>query len=143
MSTLIFPVNLSQKNGFWRLEKRSDESICFNKSFLLAYSYFNETPLEEEFIDTVFEDYNDSQIFRNELYAILKSSPIDINFSAEVFENRLRNTVNYKKGEFENDYKTGILKLENTANLGIYPQSGSYLMPDYDYWISKNEFEYF
>ena len=140
---LFFPVNLSQKNGFWRIEKRTDESVCFNKSFLLAYSYFNETPLEEAFIESVFEDYNDSQIFRNELYTILKSSPIDINFSADIFENRLRNTVNYKKGEFENHYKAGILKLENTANLGIYPQSGSYLMPDYDYWISKNEFSTF
>lgn len=140
---LFFPVNLSQKNGFWRLEKRTDENVCFNKSFLLAYSFFNETPLQEDFIETVFEDDNDSQVFRNELYAILKSSPVDINFSSELFENKLKNTINYKKNEFESEYKTGVLKLENTANFGIYPQSGSYLMPDYDYWIAKNEFESF
>lgn len=140
---LFFPVDLTQKNGFWRLEKRTDESICFNKSFLLAYSFFNETPLEEEFIDHTFEDFSDSQLFRNELYAKLKASPLDLNFSAELFENKLRDAANHTKQAFENEYKTGILKLDNSANLGIYPQSGSYLMPDYDAWISRNEFESF
>ena len=135
---LFFPVDLVQKDDFWRIEKRSDENICFNKSFLLAYSFFNETPLNEDFIEYSFEENEDSQIFRNELYKLLKTSSLEINYNSELFENKLKYFNPYKKDEFNHEFKTGVLRLENNANLGIYPQSGSYLTPDYDLWINSN-----
>lgn len=134
---LFFPVNLEIKENKWRIVKRSEEQITFNKSFLLAYSYFNQLSFTEDFIEKIFEESDDSQAFRNDLYNQLKISPLELNFNSELFENKLKPFLSYRREEYDAEFKNGIIRLENQAVLGMYPQAGSYLVPDYDSWIES------
>lgn len=129
---IFFPVSIEQKNNAWYLSRRTDVNITLNKSFLLAYAYYNKVKLDEELIETVIDDYDrDDRVFRTQLYELLKESAVEINFNQENFTDELKSFKNYRKDEFDKGEKTGILKMFPEAVLGIFPQSGSYLVPDY------------
>src|SRR5690606_15795859 len=55
---LFFPVSLIQENNGWHLQLRQQAGITFNKSFLLAYAFYNKLALEEEMLDMSFEDFD-------------------------------------------------------------------------------------
>jgi len=129
---IFFPVSLSRDQNGWYLEQRKDVNITFNKTFLLSYAYYNKASLDEELIESVLTDLDrDSTVYRTELYGILKESNLELNFNQENFLDKLLPFVNYKKTDFETDQKNGELKLHPEAVLGIFPQAGSYLVPDY------------
>ena len=139
---IFFPVDLELESNFWYLKLRKDINITFNRSFLLAFSYYNNIPLDENLIDYIFDDIDqDSRIFRTELYQLLKESPVEINFNQENFLDKLNIFSQFKKKEFEETFKTGELKLYPEAVLGIFPQAGSYLVPDYINLINENKFQ--
>ena len=139
---LFFPVTLNEKAGNWTLRLRSEVNITFNKSFILAYSFFNKVPLDEELLETTFNDFSkDSTVFRTELYELLKNSNIEINFNQENFRDVLQPFMDFKRADFETLEKTGQLKLFPEAVLGIFPQAGSYLVPDYLHLIENQGFE--
>lgn len=139
---LFFPVQLMLENGKWSLHTRKDVSITFNKSFLLAYAYYNNIKISDDFLEKVIEDFDtDSTVFRTTLYQELKESPVELNFNQSNFENTLHKFEQYTKKEFENSQNIGELKLFPEAVLGIFPQSGSHLVPDYTYLIEENSFE--
>ncbi len=128
---LFFPVSLVAENNGWYLHLRQQAGITFNKSFLLAYAFYNRVALEEEMFDTNFEDFNpDSTVFRTELYQLLKEK-IEINFNPDNFRDELIPFQSFKKDEFDLKHRNGELKLFPEAVLGIFPQAGSQLVPDY------------
>lgn len=128
---LYFPVSLHQENGHWFLLPRPQAGITFNKSFLLAYSFYNKVRLDEELVDTTFEDFNmDPTVFRTQLYQLLKEK-LEINFNPDNFRDELISFTTYKKSEFEQSHGNGEMKLFPEAVLGIFPQAGSQLVPDY------------
>ena len=45
---LFFPVSIEQEGNVWYLSRRDDVNITLNKTFLLAYSYYNQIPLDED-----------------------------------------------------------------------------------------------
>src|SRR5690606_14800722 len=127
---LFFPVSLVQENNGWYLHLRQQAGITFNKSFLLAYAFYNKVSLEEEMFDTNFEDFNpDSTVFRTQLYQLLKER-IEINFNPDNFRDELTPFHSFKKDEFDMKHRNGELKLFPEAVLGIFPQAGSQLVPD-------------
>lgn len=129
---LFFPVELHNENNLWSLKLRRDVNITFNKSFLLAYSFFNQIPLDEELLETTFNDFDrDPTVFRTQLYELLKNSNLEIHFNQDNFMDQLMPFKDYKKADFDSNEKTGTLKLFPEAVLGIFPQAGSYLVPDY------------
>lgn len=129
---IFFPVSLTREKGSWFLEQRRDVNITFNKTFLLGYAHYNDTQLDEELIEAVLNDLDsDSTVFRTQLYEILKGSDLELNFNQQNFMDKLQVFSNYKKAQFESVEKNGVLKLHPEAVLGIFPQAGSYLMPDY------------
>ena len=66
---LFFPVSLTQSGNNWMLEPREHAGIVFNRSFALAYSFFNKVELPDELLDTSFEDFSsDSTVWRTQLY---------------------------------------------------------------------------
>ncbi|MDJ1491394.1 AAA domain-containing protein [Cytophagaceae bacterium DM2B3-1] len=137
---LFFPVHLAQSGNRWELYPREGEEIQLNKSFLLAYSYFNNVKITDEWIETDFDDFSkDSLEFRTRLYELLKQSPLEINFNQDTFTDKLQPFQTFKRGDFEALQRNGEIKLYPEAVLGIFPQAGSYLMPDYQYLIEKNE----
>lgn len=130
---IFFPMSIEiNAKQEWILRQRDDVNITFNKSFLLAYSFFNQVKLDESLIEYVFEDFDvDSRVFRTNLYQMLKDSPVAINFNQENFLDTLIPFKNFKKAAFDEQYGTGEIKLYPEAVLGIFPQAGSYLVPDY------------
>ncbi|HEY1054521.1 MAG TPA: AAA domain-containing protein, partial [Emticicia sp.] len=136
---LFFPVTLKNTGKKWILEQR-DEPEGFNRSFLLAYSYFNKIKLPDEWLEKSFEDFDkDSLGFRTQLYELLKDSPFEINFNQEVFQNQLIDFEKLAKSELDANERNGELKLYPQAVLGIFPQAGSYLVPDYEQLIENAE----
>ena len=139
---LFFPVELSLEENNWSINLRKDVSITFNKSFLLAYSYYSEIRIPEEFIEQTFDDLEkDSTVFRTTIYKILKESNVEVNFNQETFIDQLKSFKEYTKAEYEKKKKNGVLKLHPEAVIGIFPQAGSYLVPDYQHLIEEDKYE--
>ena len=139
---LFFPVRLSLENNRWLLHPREGEPPQFNKSLLLAYGYFNHVRITDEFLETDFEGFDkESLAFRTQLYELLKQSPLEINFNPDLFKNQLQPFQTFKKAGFEESQRNGEIKLFPEAVLGIFPQAGSYLMPDYGQMIEENAFD--
>ncbi len=129
---LFFPVTLHLQNHKWYLMPRKDVSVGFNKSFLLAYAFYNKVQMDETLMEHSFDEgYEDSREFRTELYRMIKESNVELNFNHENFKDRLSPFQAFKKAEFESTFKQGELKLFPEAVLGIFPQAGSYIVPDY------------
>ncbi|MFC2124000.1 AAA domain-containing protein [Bacteroidota bacterium] len=139
---LFFPVELEIQDNTWVLKLRNDVNLTFNKTFLLAYSYYNKITIDEDLVERVFDDFDkDSRVFITSLYQLLKESPIELNFNQEMFLDSLQPFKHYKKDEFEEAEKKGELKLYPEAILGIFPQAGSYLVPDYHHILEGRQFE--
>ena len=135
---LFFPVEIIQDDHNWNIRLRKDVNITFNKTFLLAYAFYHQVKLNDELVEKVFEIFDtDSRVFRSELYDIFKESPVNINFNQENFVDKLQAFKDFKKADFEASEKEGELKLYPEAVLGIFPQSGSYLVPDYTYLLEE------
>jgi hypothetical protein len=138
---LFFPVTIVQENNAWYLNQRPHAGVTLNKSFLLAYSYYNKVKLDEELLETNFEDFNiDSTVFRTELYQHLKDK-IELNFNADNFRDELSAFKVFKRAEFESAHKNGELKLYPEAVLGMFPQAGSQLVPDYLQLLNSENFK--
>jgi superfamily I DNA and/or RNA helicase len=134
---MFFPVNLEkvpskQLGTQWALTIRSEVSVSLNKNFLLAYAYYNQIPLDESLTEKGFDEFDtDSRIFRTSLYQLFKESDVKINFNQEIFVDQLQAFAEFSKNDLEQQEKEGVLKLYPEAVLGIFPQAGSYLVPDY------------
>lgn len=129
---MFFPVTLEQDSKQWFLQIRKDVNVTFNKSFLLAYAFFNEQKAKDDLLERVFDDFDkDSKGFRTELYELLKASGLEINFNQDNFIDELKSFDDLKRKDLEDSENDGQLKLFPQAVLGIFPQAGSYLVPDY------------
>ncbi|UII23128.1 AAA domain-containing protein [Fulvivirga ligni] len=136
---LFFPVEIQLVNNHWRMQPRNDAGVTLNKSFLLAYSYYNKVKIPDELLERNLEDFDtDSTVFRTALYQLFKDSAIEINFNQDNFQDVLQNFEEFKKADFDDNEKIGELKLYPEAVLGIFPQAGSYLVPDYMHLIGNN-----
>ncbi len=141
---LFFPVALEltqTKAGAsqWTITLRDEVNLTFNKSFLLGYSYYNQISIDNDFLERSFDDFEpDSRIFRTSLYKLFKESSIEINFNQDNFVDKLTPFKEFNKAELEKTEKKGELKLYPEAVLGIFPQSGSYIVPDYLTLIKNN-----
>ncbi len=152
---LFFPVTLVQENKCWSIKPRDDGDISFNKSILLAYSYYNKIKVEDFLLEETFEEAShDSTVFRTALYQLLQKSSLDIHFNPDNYKDELEFFKSFTKDEFEKEHGEGMIKLYPEAVLGIFPQAGSYLVPDYvelmegrhietleEFFIQKNQAE--
>ncbi|GAB3747700.1 AAA domain-containing protein [Spirosoma pomorum] len=135
---LFFPVSIEQAGKTWQLIRRGDESVFFNSTLALAYGQFNQIRLEEEFINPSFESFDrDPLTFRTQLYEWLKASPFDINFNQDLFTDQLVIFDQLNRKGLDQLERIGELKLYPEAVLGIFPQAGSFLVPDYDELIEE------
>lgn len=136
---LFFPVTLTIIGNQWVLQPRKDAGITFNKSFLLAYAFYNNVKANEILLEETFEDADrESTVFRTWLYQLLKKSELEVNFNPDNYRDELSPFSNYKRDHFETELKNGELKLYPNAVLGIFPQAGSYLVPDYMHLIEES-----
>ncbi|PTB96652.1 DNA helicase I [Marivirga lumbricoides] len=137
---IFFPVEIIQKDDQWVMQLREEVNITFNKTFLLAYAFYHGIKVNDDLLEKVFEIYDtDSRVFRTELYQIFKESAVNLNFNQDNFIDKLQSFKNYKKADFEEEQKEGEIKLFPEAVLGIFPQSGSYLVPDYTFMLDEEQ----
>ncbi|RAW00697.1 AAA domain-containing protein [Pseudochryseolinea flava] len=137
---LFFPVSIVQEGQHWVLRAREDAGITFNKAFLLAYSFYNKVSVDEELLDINFEDFDtDSTVFRTQIYQHIKDK-VEINFNPDNFRDELTPFQVFKKDEFDEQHRNGEIKLFPEAVLGIFPQAGSQLVPDYLHLIEQDGF---
>lgn len=131
---LFFPVDLTEDGRNWKMQLRDDVSVSLNKSFLLAYAHFNELKLPEKLYEKSFNDWDkDSRVFRTNLYRLFREEePLEINFNQEIFIDKLISFQNFKSSELNDLTAAGELKLFPEAVLGIFPQAGSFIVPDYN-----------
>lgn len=141
---LFFPVTLRIDREQWCLFERDDIGIILNRSFALAYAHFNEAIISDEILEKSFEDFSkDILEFRTQLYEWLKETPLKINFNQQLFEDKLAPFAIQKSADLQLLEKNGELKLYPEAVLGIFPQAGSYLVPDYNTLLELSEQEAF
>ena len=137
---LFFPVHLTTEGNEWRLERRGDVPVQFNQSMGLAYSYFNGIKLGDEWTNPDFDHFDkDPLTFRMQLYDWLKSSPYELNFNTKNFTNLLQPFDKQSTKSLTQLEGVGELTLIPEAVLGIFPQAGSFLVPDYDLLLAQKE----
>lgn len=137
---LFFPVRIEQRGKLWTLVRRGDDVAFLNPTFALAYGQFNQIRLPDEVIEKTADDFDrDPLVFRTQLYEWLKDSPFDIHFNQDLFTDQLRFFNKQTAKTLDQLERTGELKLYPEAVLGIFPQAGSYLVPDYDQLILEQE----
>ncbi|TAF34443.1 MAG: DUF4011 domain-containing protein [Cytophagales bacterium] len=137
---LFFPVSLEKQENMWFLKPRDAQQIVFNKSFLLAYSHFNQIRLDDNIQDADFDEFSkDSLKFLTELYQLLKESSLELDFNPETLAERLETFRASTKQEWQQTQQQGRLRLSPNAVLGLFPQAGSYLSPDYDFLLQADE----
>lgn len=135
---LFFPVQLVLERERWHLMPRKEVGISLNQSFALAYAQFNEVTLIDEVLEKSFDEFDtDALVFRTQLYEWLKETPFKINFNQDLFQNSLQPFVPSSLGELQKNENIGELKLYPEAVLGIFPQAGSYLVPDYHQMLQQ------
>lgn len=138
---LFFPVELTIKNEQWVIRLREDSEIMFNKSFLLAYAFYNQVNASEELLDETFDTADtDSTFFRTQLYQMLQKASMAIHFNPDNYRDELISFPSYKKEEFEEAHENGALKLFPEAVLGLFSQTGSFIVPDYLQLLEEDSF---
>ena len=141
---LFFPVNLTVADieGLgkqWVLSLRNDGELSLNKSFLLSYAFRHNQPYNDSLAERSFDEADhDSRIFRTNLYQLFKESDVELNFNQEIFVDQLTSFTSFTKDSFTGETEPGVLKLFPEAVLGIFPQSGSFLVPDYQMLLARD-----
>ncbi|MCS7004576.1 MAG: AAA domain-containing protein [Cytophagales bacterium] len=138
---LFFPVSLQIENGKWYLFVKENSEISWNKTFFLAYAHDNPIKYQEdswnELLEHIPRQVDDFLIW---LYQVLKEGELEIHFNPQLFEKRLYPFQKYTQKEFAETFQTGKLQLFPSAVLGIFPQTDSYLSPDYQTLIQQTQY---
>ncbi len=137
---LFFPVSLRLEENTWQLVQRDNEPVSLNKSFLLAWQHYNQASLTDDLLETSFETFSkEPREFRTQLYELFKANGLELHFNTDLFVDKLEAFQTFKSAELAEATEVGRLKLFNEAVLGIFPQAGSYLVPDYDTLLEQGD----
>ena len=137
---LFFPVQLELQGKFWKMVRRGDELAFLNPTLVLAYGQFSQVKLPDEVVEKTVDEFDkDVLVFRTQLYEWLKESPLEINFNPDLFTDQLQFFDKQTAKNLDQLERTGELKLYPEAVLGIFPQAGSFLVPDYDALIEQSD----
>jgi hypothetical protein len=136
---MFFPVELVSEDNHWYWVRKQGESPFLNKAFVLAYSQAYSKDLNKFGDENPLENFSpDAVAFRNELYVLLENE-FSLNFTRELYENKLEVFPDSSKGRDEEKMKTGKLELKPYAVLGQYSQKSGFLIQDYEELIQKQD----
>ena len=135
---LLLPVQLDTEGGHWILKPKDGAGVYINKSLVHAYAHHQQSDLASNLLEEDFdESEKDLLSFRNFLYELIQRSTLNINFNQANFSDQLEPFKDWKRKDFEKEHGAGEIKLIPEAVLGIFPQSDSYLEPDYQELILR------
>lgn len=136
---MFFPIEIASEENQWQWTRNSGESPFLNKAFLLAYSQAYGKEPNKFGEDNPLENFStDSVSFRNELYVFLDQE-FSLNFSRELYENKLDVFPDSSKSLDEEKMKIGKLQLKPYAVLGQFSQKTSFLIQDYEQLKTTHE----
>ena len=140
---ILIPVQLSVMDGHWVLCITAESRPALNKSFLYAYSHHQSMGSGEALPDDLFDEAESVQDFKTALLDSFQKAGIDVNFQPDYFQDHITQFQSYKRIEFSKEHGngTGILRVFPEAVLGIFPQSDSYLAPDYRSMIESGKYQ--
>ena len=137
---MLIPVELKIDSGHWILSMQPEATPVLNKSFLYAYAYhqagknISDIP-EEDSAD--FDSLQDLKVYITDYF---KAAGIELNFRSEFFEEKIVEFPDLKKKDIDDNFENGILKVVQESVLGIFPQSDTFLDPDYRTLISSGKY---
>lgn len=130
---LLMPATLEKKAKYWQLLVNQEE-IQFHPAFLLAYAFHFQQNLEERFFEKSLQiEAEDGLQFLTILYNQLKESGLDIHFNQELLASRIQPFQIFDKNQPPLGFQPGMLKLQPEAVLGLFPQSDSIIIPDFQF----------
>ncbi len=130
---LLFPVTLErqlQGSPRWKLTL-AQEAVTFNPTFLLAYEQFQSWRFPAAIWEEELEPRPDWTAWVQQLYEKVKGYEIQVNFNSDLFHKQLESWTDLRREDMDL-WKTGVMKLRPQAILGLFPQSDSTLLQDYD-----------
>lgn len=132
---VLWPVRLERNlegQVRWRLSIPEDEGPMFNQTFFLAYEKFMQTRLPKAFWEAELDYAETLQDFLNTLYALFREQDIPLNINnSQLFQFKVMPFDN-KNAALLDQLPVGVLKFQPFAVLGIFPQSDSALLQDYE-----------
>jgi len=138
---ILMPVELAKEDSHWVLRPSQDGVLSFNKALLHAYAFHQQVTLPPELSDEDFDDTDREPLaFLTHLYELLQRAHLEVNFNRDNFRDELVAFRDYRRQEFETSHENGELKLFPEAVLGVFPQSDSYLEPDYRQMMAAGAF---
>ncbi|MCI4671131.1 MAG: AAA domain-containing protein [Bacteroidia bacterium] len=138
---LLFPVRLErnlQGRPRWKLSYLKGEGIQFNKTFFLAYERYNQLRLKDPFWDEEIENGKDWLLWIRGLYEKIKEYELEVNFNPRLFDLEIQSFKDMRKEELDH-FRKGVLTFRSQAVLGIFPQSDSALLSNYNQIEEKLE----
>lgn len=134
---LFFPVRITEEGKKWYIKKKSGDQPFFNRAFLLAYARANQQPFKKDWWENPMEQFpKEPTPFQTALYQFLQKE-LTLNFSQELFQDKLDGFRETSSAEAEKVFQTGMLKLRPNAILGQFSQKSSFLMRDYEELMEK------
>ncbi|MFM9074818.1 MAG: DUF4011 domain-containing protein, partial [Bacteroidota bacterium] len=138
---ILMPLELTREDNHWVLRPTQEGVLSFNKTLLHAYSFHQQVAMPSELAEEDFDDMDREPVaFLSHLYELLQRSRFEVDFNRDNFRDELIAFRDYRKQEFESVHADGELKLFPEAVLGVFPQSDSYLEPDYQQMISSGTY---
>ena len=132
---VLWPVRLERNlegQVRWRLSIPEDEGPLFNQTFFLAYEKFMQTRLPKAFWETELDYAETLQDFLNTLYALFRTQDIPLNINNSLLFQFKVMPFDNKNAALLDQLPVGVLKFQPYAVLGIFPQSDSALLQDYE-----------
>lgn len=130
---VYFPCTLGHNQKSWSLTLDSGEGFI-NPSFLLAYAFHFKQDIESSLFEKELEiEVGDGLSFLTALYKLLKESNLEIHFNQELFQQKVQPFSSITKETIPSGYQAGMLKLQPNSVLGLFPQSDSVLVSDFEY----------
>lgn len=131
---MLFPVRLERHTvrTRWSLSPREEEDTYLNSTFFLAWQKFNNTPFPEEFWEGPdLEQVNELADFWPLLQQWLKAAGLDFALPSENIIHLIKPFQNLKVEFMRKHFEPGVLQIDPSAVLGIFPQSDASLMEDF------------
>lgn len=133
MPFLLFPTRLEAGTHNWEIRPETSEAFI-NPGFLLAYAHHTQTALFTELYDKEIDlEASDTRSFLTAFYHKIQESGLQIHFNQDLFSGEIEAFGPIQKHEHFLNWPAGLLKLAPHAVLGLFSQSDSVLIPDFEY----------
>lgn len=131
---VLFPIRLErdfEHSPRWRISVPETEDVSFNKTFFLAYEKFMQVRLPKAFWETELEHFETIQDLLNHVYGLFRELEIPLNFNSQLFQFKVI-PFDDKHTALLEQMPIGQLKCQPYAVMGVFPQSDSALLQDYE-----------